>query len=195
MEIDRRLHDQIPGLGGIGCYLSHAELWQQLLKEPDDDTVYCIVEDDVKVRCNKDTLDTHLSQLPKDWEFVYLGYARELNMKPKSKTNGDTKYYKQIGDVTHGLQFYIINKSGAKKLLQQCLPITHQVDSYIGYMALYGDLRCYRAKNSLFRQKSHKSSIQDQCVHCGINSFSKPTLLIIIVILTILILYNLKKLF
>ena len=65
--------------GHDGCILSHIALWDRL---KDQDT-FMIIEDDIKVRVDnpKEILNKAMSQLPDDWDMLYLGAT--LNQPPE----------------------------------------------------------------------------------------------------------------
>lgn len=65
--------------GHDGCILSHLALWNDLK----DQGEFMIIEDDIKVIVEnpKEILDKSISQLPEDWDMLYLGAT--LNESPE----------------------------------------------------------------------------------------------------------------
>lgn len=65
--------------GHDGCILSHMSLWKKLKSKG----IFMIVEDDLKVVVDnpKEILEKAMSQLPDDWDMLYLGAT--LNQKPE----------------------------------------------------------------------------------------------------------------
>ena len=60
----------------MGCCLSHLQIWQNLIKETDNDTTYLILEDDAVLldnwyQCLMDAF--YDNKIPIDWDIVYLG--------------------------------------------------------------------------------------------------------------------------
>ena len=55
--------------GHTGCFKSHTEL----LRLVKDDGIFMIIEDDIKVLQPRGVLDKAISQLPDDWDMLYLG--------------------------------------------------------------------------------------------------------------------------
>ena len=83
-----------------------------------------------------------------DWDFIFLGYAKPSN-------NIDimiTENLYKINSITFCTHSYIINKKGARKLLQSAIPIVDQIDSYISYMATTRDVNAYRPNTKYFIQ-------------------------------------------
>ena len=195
LENERKLHDQIPTLGGIGCYLSHSQLLEQLVEEENDDTIYAIIEDDIKTNCSENEYKEYLSNLPLDWEFCFLGYLRQLNVRNK-KNKMINDYYQTVEDVLFGTHFYLVNKKGAKKLLEFLYPIIQQIDIYVTYINLYKDMNTYKSNKNLFQQNNESpSTIQNVCVPCVLNeiNFEKWIYYIILIIFLIILIIFLRK--
>jgi glycosyl transferase family 25 len=164
---ERSIDQQINSLGAIGCYLSHLKLWESLTKS-DEDT-FLIFEDDISLM-DFTTLDkinefvNKVIKYQKDWDFIFLGYSKPLPFFSKDICNDKICKINEITFCTHS---YIINKKGARKLLEKAYPIVHQIDSYISYMASRGDINCFRPEKPYFSQECQSniftsvSSIQE----------------------------------
>jgi len=164
----RSIDQQLNSMGAIGCYLSHIKLWEMLVKSDKD--MFLIFEDDVNISPYVTSEDVNnfvknvISENP-NWDFIFLGFTKPLPFFSKDVCeNGICK----IKEITFCLHSYIINKKGAKKLLEKAFPIVHQIDSYISYMSARDDIECFRPEKSLFGQEnsiknifSSMSSIQE----------------------------------
>jgi GR25 family glycosyltransferase involved in LPS biosynthesis len=177
--------------GAIGCYLSHTQLWKQLLT--DDNDAYLIMEDDVFPSIsNKDKLYNfikHVDNTNPYWDLIFLGWMKPLPLKDKDIFIDNSLY--QINDITFGLHAYLINKKGAKLLLEKSFPIVDQLDSYISYMASRGDIKAFRPSLTFFVQQNNESSIQENMssnIKPFINRFSPNTIRNVIIITMIIIL-------
>ena len=110
--------------GMVGCALSHIKLYIDLYNSTEDQ-VYCILEDDITVSPDfKNKLNYLYSKLPKDWDFCYLGchlwkqyqtleFLNHTELPLPEKWDKKKSFTYSIG----GTSGYLINKSGAKKLL------------------------------------------------------------------------------
>jgi GR25 family glycosyltransferase involved in LPS biosynthesis len=153
----RSLDSQFQSMNGIGCYLSHLNLWKQLLEDPEND-MYIIFEDDTRANSTINDIREFLDEVDEfDWDFLFLGFFKPFFTQVDTKIRENV--YK-INSQTFGLHAYIINKQGARKLVDNAIPIVDQLDSYISYMAMERGFNAYRPKSSLFYQDNPKSSIQ-----------------------------------
>jgi glycosyl transferase family 25 len=97
----RILHREIPSKGGIGCYLSHYEIWKEIIK---NNLEYAIImEDDIVISENP---KKYLENLPKDFDIAYLGYCDMYNV--------ETKEYNKYWNISSGISLcthaYVISK-------------------------------------------------------------------------------------
>lgn len=128
--------------GGIGCFLSHYILAKKLLEDNVHD-IYLIFEDDAGFPKNtlkqiKDTLDIS----PSNWDIILLGTHR-VNGLPLNNFIKVSAFW--------GLFGYLINKSGAKKLVESVdkTKIDAQLDTYMAWMAQKGNLNVYATKKAI----------------------------------------------
>jgi len=198
----RTVDNNIGTLGGIGCYLSHVNLWKKIGDSSED--VFLILEDDAAPSIySADEINRFLNSINKadpDWDAIYLGWA-----KPFYSSNNDIKIsndiYK-INEITFQTHAYLINKKGAKKLLEKAFPIVDQVDSYLSFMAMYRNFRSYRGNVSYIVQNNVEGSdIQtDFSIKIYINQLSNYSIkicsiviMIVIILLLFLCVYFYKK--
>jgi len=176
----RYSHNNIGSKGAIGCYLSHVQLWQILLESNND--MFLIFEDDVKINKSIEEINNFINLINNtySWDLILLGY-NFFNLN-----NTDYK----LTSIKHGTHAYIINKAGAKKLLNNAFPIVDQIDSYISFMGIERDVNIYLPKTPLFIQNNDfKSSIQlDQSIRPKISQYNDQFILQIIMLIIIFIL-------
>lgn len=119
--------------GELGCYSSHFTIWETLLR--DDCDQYIVLEDDVII----------------DWKMIEALYRRNIAddgfqylrlyyKKQSSYVTVAEKYLSRSTAVIHllgksyGTQGYVIEKSGAERLVECCAqvrrPIDDQMDRY-----------------------------------------------------------------
>jgi hypothetical protein len=168
----REQHSGLPGMGAVGCTLSHMRLWQKCLDSESE--VMCIAEEDVDISVIPKTIQEEVLA------FMYEGIPSVYLSSPVNKHKG---YHHAIG-----LQFYFVNKKACHELVKRVFPINEQTDFYICHLA---NLELIRLQGRGFsKQKSHTSSIQDDCMKCyqpnrnrNANVFIVYTLATIIVLL------------
>ena len=112
--------------GLVGCAMSHIKLFIDLINSGDDTESFLIMEDDVTFVPNFTEKIEHVITKLKDldWDFIYLGH----HLYPNHKT--DDSYDKNVNIILEkwssnlsliksmgGFFSYLINKKGAKKLL------------------------------------------------------------------------------
>ena len=145
----REQHSGLPGMGAVGCTMSHMSIWEKCLDSEYE--VMCIAEEDVEVptpisQCLLEEISkTMYSGLPS----VYLSSALHKN---------------KDDHFAIGLQFYFVNKEACRELVKRVFPINEQTDFYICHLANIGLINLKGSKFTI--QTSHKSSIQDSCVKC-----------------------------
>jgi len=178
-NVERKEHAQLGSWGAVGCYLSHALIWERMVEK---NTQKCIIfEDDVKFYSNfKEEFEKVTPFIPKDADVVFLDL---LWCENKINVN---KHVKKINGQFFGTHAYIITLEAAKKFLSKILPIEIQIDSYMSYFSLENNMNMYTLKN-ICTQKIHMSSIQQPCVICDLTS-KKFKLYIYLVLFLIMIL-------
>jgi GR25 family glycosyltransferase involved in LPS biosynthesis len=141
-------------LGGIGCYLSHLNLYYKLINDPQSE-YYIIFEDDASL--NKKILkfiNYFLNKAPYDWDFIIFGAINE------SGNDYDSNFIKYT--YFWGLNCYIVNKKGAMKFIKEFEynKIKMQIDSAMSKMALEKNLNIYGTIKKLTRHDKIGTNIQ-----------------------------------
>ena len=107
--------------GSIACSLSHATLWENIIKSTVND-IHVILEDDVKFDVLfEQRINFFISKLPKDWDVLYLG-RKYLTGKVVNKyfVKGVKTNKKGHNVSSYG---YVVKKKGCKKLLKIAYPL------------------------------------------------------------------------
>ena len=141
----RKYHHELTQ-GGIGCFLSHLTLYQELVSDKEND-MYLIFEDDAYTRDNiLETLENEVfTKAPYGWDIIVLGYSR---LGGEIITNDiDKDFLKPSG--FWGLYGYIIRKSGAEKIVKEVEvnKIDGQIDAYISRMQQQGKINVFMLRN------------------------------------------------
>ena len=135
--------------GAVGCFLSHYTLAKQLLNDSGA-KYYIIFEDDIVVQKNTlKPMNYYLSHAPEDWDIILFSALRKVNYS----THGE--FYKPKG--FWGTQSYVINKKGAKKLVDEVHreKIDGQIDAYLSRMVQQNKINIYITDRSLIRHNVH----------------------------------------
>lgn len=138
--------------GAVGCYLSHLRAYKELLN--DEYEYYLILEDDADIPPN---LLAHIldfsSRVPKNWDILLLGHLCK-------RTSVLKKDYRKVKRFFL-LHCYVINKRGAEKLLKSnILPMTRQIDWYIGDLSVAGKINIYATPEPVCKQTGQDTNIQ-----------------------------------
>lgn len=187
----RESHSDMPSWAGVGCALSHAQLWEEASKSKNG---LIIFEADVVVQ-KPDATDksrevfselARTLQAPPD--FLFLGY---LNTEKPIEFSSLSK---QATSRVYGLQAYYVSPRGAKVLLETFYPVEVQVDSYIGYLVGMKKINAYLSKANAYGQEGLRTSIQTKRVNEKMtvsldwSGFWYPALALIVVVFFIVLL-------
>lgn len=132
-EAKKLLGRKLP-LGDIGCSLSHFRLYQALLAS--DETEFLILEDDINIGRMFPEVIQHRERLPADWEFI--NFVTDVKEEP---------FGPEIHDIYRATRFLrwanrtaatLVNKKGAKKLVEHALPIRLPADGLTGRTNITG---------------------------------------------------------
>ena len=122
--------------GELGVCLSHYSIWKKFLKS--EDKKIMILEDDaIKISNDFDyRIKDIMRNVPNDWDIILLGF--HLNKGDDGKKINE--YISKVKNFVL-MHCYILNKKGAKKLLEN-LPISAPLDTWISSITY--DLNVYR---------------------------------------------------
>ena len=154
-----------------------------------DQDMYFILEDDASINSYYiNDINEYLNKInsiDKNWDYIFLGYLKPTIKSVDIKVSNDI--YK-VNEITFQTHAYIINKSGAQKLLKNSFPIIHQIDSYISLMSMYRNLNAYRGKKYIIQKNEKGTDIQtDNSIKIYINRLSNNSIKIILLIFILLL--------
>jgi GR25 family glycosyltransferase involved in LPS biosynthesis len=177
----RRDHEDLNTAGGVGCYLSHVEVWRKIASN--DEPFGIIFEDDTRLPddfvpilklCMRDF--NLLPEMPDvwsfsyGWDFFYKTKGKDLPQDLPENHRGPWIYNTCPG----GLNGYMLTKEGARKLLESAFPLDMHVDLYICMMVDLKRVLCVAHRELILNVlvESEKSDIQLPmgCTICDVPS-------------------------
>jgi hypothetical protein len=135
--------EEIKGLGAVGCFLSHRQVWKDFLSSTAP--VALVLEDDLDEK-DVEKLSEYVYPYLKhqQWDFVLLGWVGTLGNPRKHFT---------------GTHAYMMSRAMATRLVQHSYPLNQQVDYYMNaILKQFPDLRMEISPYRL-RQASSPSDI------------------------------------
>lgn len=156
--------------GEIGCLLSHRNIYKKIVSE---NIPYALVlEDDIDFDEDAIQVLKNVEELPNDWECILLGHYSCHGSTIRTKTSIwhskaiTSKFFAvRLGEVACGTHGYLINKSGAQKLLKQIVPAHRPIDHFTGnerYINVYAiSPPCIHTHESLSEKSSLKHERED----------------------------------
>jgi GR25 family glycosyltransferase involved in LPS biosynthesis len=158
-KIIRKYHYELSSYGAIGCYLSHVNLWKEIIKNNFKNTI--IFEDDVNVsNIEYNNLIKRVNLLPDDWD-IYLLINPDFCYKKVKVENKRNLYKVKRFFLLHA---YIINFNACKKIIESntLFPINQQIDHHLSELSLLNKLNIYIHDNkiSYYNTISQPSDIQ-----------------------------------
>ena len=143
--------------GAVGCFLSHTALYNRLLVDNSKE-FYLIFEDDAKipVKC-LEKVKMYIDKVPDDWDILLFGVIRKT-----VSTQNDL--FDKI-KVWWGLCGYVINKKGAKKImdyLHENNKIDKQIDSLLSLMVIEGKLNVYSTRERVIQHNTENTGTDIQ---------------------------------
>lgn len=148
----RTKHHQL-SRGAIGCYLSHLQLFKQLLQSNDD--MYLILEDDAVIfPQSMRRLQDVIQHAPCDWDIILLTYIRMRGLRVND-------VYSKVHGMW-GTTGYIVNRKGASTFIKNTdeTNIDAQIDIYLGYLSQRGILNIYALHEQMIHTLDEDSDIQ-----------------------------------
>jgi glycosyl transferase family 25 len=120
-KYDKELND-----GEIGCYMSHARCWEQIVAQDIDYAL--ILEDDAILTPEIKGFIAKLADSTQEWDYIKLSHGR----KPKNILNaidlGDGLSLGQCIKLPSTTTGQLVSLAGANKLLEHAYPIARPID-------------------------------------------------------------------
>ncbi len=185
MKKTRRAHEELSTKGGVGCYLSHVQLWQKFLNESHSSAML-VFEDDVKL--SEDSyknlqyllVSSPILQNTNEYDFCILSPSSNPIYTSRSVEFKGDKKLDRLNNFTC-LVSYIITRRGAEKILPLVFPIESHIDGFISVCSSMNILNVCAPKKKMFYYNITKSNIYDNdgCDICDIKpGFSKDNVII-----------------
>lgn len=176
LKTGRRQHSGIPGMGAIGCTMSHAMLWQKCV---DDNLDYIVIaEQDLELNTITQSQLLKINNILQKPNSMFISPLGTINR------NTITSFW--------GLHFYIASNGACRELLKSVYPIDVQTDAYISHLDTFGKIHIDGFK--VGTQKKHISDIQDMCIKCMLpHKTHRLVIICFTIIITFLLLYKYKK--
>lgn len=144
--------------GSLGCALSHKKIFEECSSAQKP---FLVLEDDFIIDFNFDAdLENVIKNLPGEYDLLYLGF----HDIPSAKIDIINNYIGIPTGLTCGTYGYIINPSGAKKLLETIFPLECQIDSMISRNL--HKLKTYCSKDRLIKMSWDFPSNTQQQISC-----------------------------
>jgi GR25 family glycosyltransferase involved in LPS biosynthesis len=163
------LHYDIRNKNGIGCYLSHYNIWKDIVKNNYKNVL--IFEDDITSPNTFDTIKKYIDSIPTDYGIGFMSYWNYN--EPIVKLIPENDFWLKSSSYTfYQTDAYMLSNVGAKILLEKALPISNQVDAFINVLASANkNFKRYFSKEKLFFQNKSEygSDIQQTCKVCNMN--------------------------
>jgi len=178
----RSNHEHIFSLGAVGCYMSHASVWEHIVRH--SIPMLAIFESDVLLdpqfgaRFRDLVQDIQRRQSLEEQEEEEEEQEQEQEEEDASFDVGMIGYYQtnpiqweedrgtsalwrkmKLGSYVKGTHAYIVTLRGARKLLSCAFPIEVQVDAFLSRAIVRG-VNLYCLKDKMASQEIHASLIQ-----------------------------------
>jgi glycosyl transferase family 25 len=111
-------------LGEIGCMLSHIRIWERMLRERIRELL--VLEDDVFIGQGIIDVIRNRKKLPPDWEFV--NFSTDAAQAPFGEFITDIYRASRHKEPAVRTSAYLVNRRGARKLLDHALPVRYTAD-------------------------------------------------------------------
>jgi GR25 family glycosyltransferase involved in LPS biosynthesis len=115
----------------IALHLSHYHIWKDIVKNNYQKCL--ILEDDCIFTENINTFNNIISNIPNNWELLYLGHSKKIN---GSYGNNSIIINSDFNKLLYGINethIYAITNDCANILINNMLPIRAAVDGYLGH--------------------------------------------------------------
>jgi len=184
----RRSHMELETKGGVGCYISHVEVWKDFLEKGKSEVGMIIEDDGIMDTRTITRIKTFIQQSKvmnntELWDFSILAPHTKNKKHGPMYPNDDTCI--RLMEFT-GLTAYLFTKKGIRKVLPYIFPIQLHIDWFLSISAQLQMLEICTPPNALVRTRASRTDIAKYyndgykaCDICDIeNNFSKESELI-----------------
>jgi glycosyl transferase family 25 len=112
----------------VGCYISHAKLWQRVVAE--DIPWAVILEDDILIQADLKTILSAVDRLTFKWDVIRLAGLIDTPSQPLFELSGNRTLSVPLQGASGG-QAYCLSRAGARKLLAYSTTIRGTVDDHV----------------------------------------------------------------
>ena len=111
----------------VGCYLSHYNIWRQIVDEKMESAI--IVEDDADFSADFLTVASAAARIPYDWDVITLHHIpkRKVGQTLCNLNHGEHRVMRGRQRIVQAIG-YMISESGARRLLDYCYEIRAAID-------------------------------------------------------------------
>jgi len=168
----RRSHMELNTKGGVGCYISHVEVWKHFLEKGNSE-VGMIIEDDALMdmasvqKIKSFISNSDIMKNTELWDYCILA-PHAKNKKHGPMYPGDDSCLRLM--EFSGLTGYLFTKRGIRKALPHVYPIQVHVDWFLSICAQLQILDICTPPNVLIRVRPSRTDIQkyNDCDLCDI---------------------------
>lgn len=114
--------------GEIGCALSHALLWERIVKEKIREVL--VLEDDIFITRTFISVLSHRHRFPSDWEFI--NFSTDCRQIPFGEHLVGRYRACKFPSFANRTSAYLVNLKGAEKLLKHAYPLRYSPDGVTG---------------------------------------------------------------
>lgn len=134
-----RTHDEQLSRGALGCYLSHLDLWKQMIDKNVDKIV--VFEDDTYPTITSDKLQEYIRKIPNDWDIILFGGWYKNGWRIDKNIYKIQRYF--------GMHGYMIrNTNNVRDMVRNAMPIRKQIDWYLTDLATANKINIYGIMHS-----------------------------------------------
>ena len=145
---------KVVNVGRVACHLGHLEIMRRFLNTSNKYAL--IFEDDLRISNNEykevsKKINNILQIIPEDTEILYLSFCWEIC---KNAIKYNNYLFKSLRPLCRHM--YLISRSGAKKIIQNTLPMNNSGDKMIGHMIASKQLKSYSVYNNYLYVKQNR---------------------------------------
>ena len=199
----RHDHMQLGSLPALGCLLSHMQVWQHMLTQPEDEVA--IFEEDAWPREDAHMLVQGVRADAWRWASNWTLLKLTTEAGHRVVESGRWQYHTprlascatKGGCVTFGTRGYLLRRRGAQVLLRQVGALDVQVDALLSLVDAYDpEFRMLWSTQSMCVEPvwlQHSTTVWDGCLKCFITPLTPYYLILGVCIVALLVLHRRHK--